>query len=331
MSIETISARLPNGYHMRCPTFADLPSVFALVDAAAIAEHGTSDFSLEEFRSGWQRGGFDLATDAWLVIAPDGAVAGYADVTHRLHALIDVWETIHPGHLERGLGTYLMRQTEARAREHIPLAPAQARVVIQRWISTVNPPASRLAGSEGYVPVRRFWRMLAELDGSTPAPEWPDGITVRTFTPANDEHTVYDAFEAAFQDHWGHIAMPFALWEECMLKREDIDPSLWFLAMDGTELAGFALCRPYLDMGWVDDLGVLRRWRRHGLGLALLRHAFRVFHARGLLKAGLGVDAQSLTGATRLYERAGMHATLHAAVYQKELRPGADLSTQSLA
>ncbi|MGZ3714577.1 MAG: GNAT family N-acetyltransferase [Ktedonobacterales bacterium] len=330
MPNETRSNVLPAGYAVRRPSLSDLEPVFAVVDAAAIAEHGASDFSLEDFQSGWLRSDFDLATDAWLVVAPDGQIAAYADVTHRQHAMMDAWVSVHPRHLERGIGTYLMRQTEGHAREHISLAAPQARVVIQRWISTANAPALRLAEREGYAPVRRFLRMLAELGDAIPAPQWPDGITVRTFILGQDEHAVYDAFEASFQDHWGHTTVPFNLWEERMLKRDDFDPALWFLALDGQQVAGFALCRPYIDMGWVDDLGVLRHWRRNGLGLALLRHAFRTFQACGLSKAGLGVDAHSLTGATRLYERAGMRAFRQWDIYEKELRPGIDLTTQSI-
>ncbi len=115
-----------------------------------------------------------------------------------------------------------------------------------------------------------------------------------------------------------------------MLKRDDFDPSLCFLALDGDQIAGFALCRPYIDMGWVDELGVLRPWRRKGLGLALLHHAFHAFQARGFLRVGLGVDAQNLTGATRLYERAGMSPFRQWDIYQKELRPGVELATRSL-
>jgi len=46
---------------------------------------------------------------------------------------------------------------------------------------------------------------------------------------------------------------------------------------------------------------------------------------------GLGVDAQSLTGATRLYEKAGMHPDPHhqLSFFELELRPGIDLSTQT--
>jgi hypothetical protein len=42
----------------------------------------------------------------------------------------------------------------------------------------------------------------------------------------------------------------------------------------------------------------------------------------------LGVDAENPTGATRLYERAGMHIGQQYATYGKELRPGVELADQ---
>ena len=75
------------------------------------------------------------------------------------------------------------------------------------------------------------------------------------------------------------------------------------------ELAAFALDNPDdvdPDTGYVNLLGVRRPWRKQGLGEALLLHSFGVFRERGYTRATLGVDASSPTGATRLYERAGM-------------------------
>jgi mycothiol synthase len=43
------------------------------------------------------------------------------------------------------------------------------------------------------------------------------------------------------------------------------------------------------------------------------------------------VDATSLTGATRLYEKAGMWVYRQWDTYEKELRPGRDLMTQHVA
>lgn len=83
-------------------------------------------------------------------------------------------------------------------------------------------------------------------------------------------------------------------------------------------------------MGWVSQLCVRKPWRQQGLGMALLLTAFNEFYRRGKKRAGLGVDATSLTNATRLYEKAGMHVTQKYNTYELELRPGKDLATKEL-
>jgi ribosomal protein S18 acetylase RimI-like enzyme len=108
-----------------------------------------------------------------------------------------------------------------------------------------------------------------------------------------------------------------------------------FLAMDGDEIAGVNLCRPHAfddsEIGWVGSLGVRRAWRKRGIGLALLRHSFNEFYRRGKRKVGLGVDAQNLTGALRLYENAGMHVHRAFDHYEKEMRAGIEIGLQALS
>ncbi len=72
---------------------------------------------------------------------------------------------------------------------------------------------------------------------------------------------------------------------------------------------------------------MVRAHRRRGLGKALLLTAFNEFFDRGQRGAALGVDADSLTGATRLYESVGMHAGTKYASWEVEIRPGVDLAT----
>ena len=104
--------------------------------------------------------------------------------------------------------------------------------------------------------------------------------------------------------------------------------------MAGDEIAGVCLCTAHMpedpDMAYVMSLGVQRAWRRQGIGLAMLHHCFRVFRARGKERVTLDVDAQSLTGATRLYEKAGMHVQRKSVTYELVLREGRDVSTQTL-
>jgi ribosomal protein S18 acetylase RimI-like enzyme len=62
--------------------------------------------------------------------------------------------------------------------------------------------------------------------------------------------------------------------------------------------------------------------------MALLQHSFAEFWRRGMRTIGLGVDAANPTGATRLYQRAGMQVAAEYVLYEKELRPGAEPVTQ---
>jgi ribosomal protein S18 acetylase RimI-like enzyme len=48
-----------------------------------------------------------------------------------------------------------------------------------------------------------------------------------------------------------------------------------------------------------------------------LRASFSEFAARKATRVGLGVDAENLTGAVRLYERAGMTVERRFDIYQK--------------
>ena len=81
------------------------------------------------------------------------------------------------------------------------------------------------------------------------------------------------------------------------------DPALWFIAEESGEPAGICLCRPEWGadrtLGWVNVVGVRRPWRRQGLGLALLLHAFGELYQRGIERVGLGVHGENPTGAPR--------------------------------
>ena len=94
------------------------------------------------------------------------------------------------------------------------------------------------------------------------------------------------------------------------------------IAWDGDEVAGFSQNRVRMGIGWVGTIAVRRPWRGKGLGLALMTQTFGEFYKRGMYTIGLGVDAENPTGATRLYQKAGMHPASEHVTYEKELRAG---------
>jgi ribosomal protein S18 acetylase RimI-like enzyme len=71
--------------------------------------------------------------------------------------------------------------------------------------------------------------------------------------------------------------------------------------------------------GFVGALAVRKPWRGRGIGMALLRHAFAEFHRRDAPRVSLGVDAYNPSGATRLYERAGMSVVSEDVIFEKAL------------
>ena len=166
----------------------------------------------------------------------------------------------------------------------------------------------------------------------------PAGIVIRSYDPATEFDEVVHTLLDAFRDHFGFVERPF---EE---EREDFrhhflndplyTPELWFVAMDGSEMAGICICRPEdyekPENGFVNELGVRREWRKRGLGTVLLKTGFAALHQCGRQGAALGVDANSLTGALRIYERAGMHVARQFDNYEKEIRPGREISTQKV-
>ena len=317
---------LPEGYTMRAPSREDAEAVAALIHVSELADTGASDMSLEELTDDWHS--LDLAEEAVAVVAPDGTIAGYADVINRSFVTVSVYGYVHPDFRGLGIGTYLISWGERWTRERMPNAPGDARVVVQHFINRTNEGAQQLLKDLGYAPVRGVYVMETELDETPPQPHWPAGISVRTFVPDQDERPLFEAVEDAFRDMWGRPRGTFERFVG-ITHRESFDPSLWFLATEGDEIAGATLCKTLAGEGWVDVVGVRRPWRNQGLGLALLRHALAEFQRRGVRKVSLSVDAESITGAPRLYGRAGMRVRESYAILLKELRPGIDLSVRS--
>jgi len=213
----------------------------------------------------------------------------------------------------------------------VPLAPPDARVTLSSYTNAPNERAATLLTHEGYAVVRRNWEMKIDLAAAPPAPIWPEGLVARPFVRGQDERAVYETISEAFGDMWGHLPRPYEDWRAHTVEHPDFDPALWAIVEEDGLPAAAICCYRFGERGHVRTLGVRRPWRQRGLGLALLQHAFGLFWARGVTAIDLGVDAESLTGAMRLYERAGMRVAREFLRWEKELRPGVDLSTRALA
>ena len=193
--------------------------------------------------------------------------------------------------------------------------------VLRVWTAADDSRTRAVFERLGFAPVRHSYRMEIDLAESPREPRWPPSLTVRSI--AEGEHRlVYDAVLEVWRDTSDPMDETFEEWQHWTAKTDAFDPSLWFLAFQDDELAGFSLCRQDATdptAGYVGSLGVRWPWRRQGLGEALLLHSFGEFRRRGYSRSTLGVDASSPTGATRLYERAGMRVYRDTVFLQKEV------------
>ena len=278
---------------LRPPSDGDVAEVVRL-----LSEASPDPVAEDDVRLSWTAPGFDREQDARLG----------ADAYVRLE--------------DFGEGRVFIQLAGSPSGELLDWAEERASALGRRLVSgswSMNEAILRELERRGFVPVRQSLRMAIDLAEPTAEPTWPEGIAVRSFQPG-DERAFYEAQQETFLDTWEPVGATFEEWSHWLLEATWFDPELWLLALDGDETAGFAICHARggdPQSGSILLLGVRRPWRRRGLGRALLLHAFAVLREHGFRRAGLGVDADSPTGAHTLYASAGMREEARFHVYEK--------------
>jgi ribosomal protein S18 acetylase RimI-like enzyme len=338
MTLEALEAAIEDRFTVRPVTLDDIPAAVAFMNRVDAADIGHGTVTEADLRREWEFDRFDLATSTMAAFTSDGRMVAYGELwdTHEVPVRPWYWARVDPDYRGQGIGAYLFQWCEKLAPRVFDKAPDDARIVLQAGALKTTTDADALLRECGMFTERGSYTMLIEMDEAPQPARWPEDIHITTFAEYNHPRQVFDATRAAFMDHRGYIeADPedsYKRWQHFALGDEDLDPSLWFLAMDGDKIIGVSLCRPKShenpEHGYVSTLGVIRDYRRKGIALALLHHTFGVFWERGRKDVSLHVDASSLTNATALYERAGMHVHKEYRMYEKELRPGVEYSKQ---
>ena len=286
---------------VRAATLDDAERLAAFMGRCTLAHQGFRRDSVAEIRQRLTRPGTDPELDSWLV--EDGDVVGFAQVWVEPAAVV-CYMRVDPAHRNRGVATELF----ARARDRAGELEATA-LHATSWPN--DDAAAPFLEAQGFQPIRYFSLMTRDFDGAPEAAEVP----ARPLAGGEDLRPVFEAVRAVFPEQQSYDA-----W---LHEYEDADPTLWFVVEDDAGIAGFALCLPELpedpEAGYVAELGVREDRRGKGLGLALLQQTFVEFHRRGKQRVSLHVDVDNLTGALRLYEKAGMTADPRVVVWERSV------------
>jgi mycothiol synthase len=235
---------------------------------------------------------------------------------------------VHPDWQSRGIGRRLLAWQEEHARAH-PAATASERPLnFGSWSSDENVRKVRLFTRAGYEVVRFFFEMNRPTLDDIELPPMPDGLEIRPIAADRASmKQVWDADAEAFQDHWGGFDASDSAFEP-WLTDPNHDPTLWVVAWDGDQITGAVTNAIFAEeneafgraRGWMETVFVRRRWRRRGLGAALVARALVRLREAGMTEAGLGVDSDNPSGALALYERAGFRVHRRSAAYRKPMK-----------
>ena len=320
-----MTVQLSDGFTARPATVDDLDTVVDIINASTQADVGKSDATRFTIGRYWQGLDVKLDTDTQLIFDSQGRAAGCALFMGETPPYdVDTW--VHPAFSEASVGETLLHWIDQRAEQALVQAPVDAPVSIEHvYVYAQNRSAQRRLEKFGYKHERTFYRMEIVFDAPPPEPQLPPGISIRSFRLGDEDRAVYEAFEEAQADEWGHEWMPYDKWHYYFIDvEENFDPEAWFLAVEGETIVGYALCRweraGEPDRSTVRYVAVRRPWRKRGIALALLHAAFGGIYRYGKRGAGLGVDATSYTGADRLYMRAGMRRAFETLRYNKVIR-----------
>ena len=310
----------------------EIDELYEFLATVTKSEYGTVTIAREFLQALGSMPGFVPEEDLLVVRDDAGAIIAVEMIQHSdpyVDASVRGW--VHPDRLDEGIGTALLDWGLTRAKERIELAPEGTQVVASSSLSDTHEPAISLVENSGFSMSRYFLEMRIDFADSPMVTEMPGGITLRNFEEA-DLEVLYDTVDQSFRDHFGYTERSreegLARWRT-FTQIPGWDNSLVWMAIDGEESVGANVCLGFhgddRTTGYVASLGVRPEWRGRGLAKAMLTAAFAEFYDRGKKAAALHVDAESLTGATRLYESVGMQEVRRSRHYERQLRPGKDI------
>lgn len=305
---------------------ADIQPITDLINACDAVDKLDDSTSVAAMRSELSAPRVDRDRDIGLWEDADGRLCGFASISipepsDRLDGFL--WFKVHPEARNAGLESEIIGWGEKRIRE----AGQEQNLPVQLRMGSMVPERAALLEQHGYTIARYFYRMARPLDLPIPEPQFPEGFTLSHLCSEDQAEAWVACFNQSFIDHYNHH--PMSVEERKHWMHEDhylAEHDLIGLAPDGT-IAGMCWCsinpddnaRLGRDEGWINILGTRRGFRRIGLGRAMLLAGLQRLKADGMAIAKLGVDADSPTGATRLYETAGFQVDRTTTAYIKEL------------
>lgn len=292
---------------------------------------GTEEFyEPEDLAEELEESGFDPTRDSWGVWADDvmigyGQVYAATNLDREGRVRCHLGGGIHPDWRARGIGRELVTRQEVRAVELAATRHPGASAYLRADGGLAGSSARQLLTHLGYAVCRYFNHLTRPLPGDALAVPELDGVALICPGPEH-ESAMLTAHNAAFVDHWGSVPSGPESWHDYWTSRTQRWP-VSTLAVDASgEVLAYTVCGQFVPRElYVAIVGTVPEARGRGLAAACLARTIGLATDSGEYDViELDVDSDSLTGATRLYERLGFEAKRTTAAMQKEPQASID-------
>lgn len=302
----------------------DMPAIGELQVACA-AVYGNSVDELIDYVPVVGEQGKPPVGDSICAAGADGHLAAFGWVRVQdagFEYRVGLFGEVHPAYRRRGLGTFVLRWTQARGRQLTSSAPSTRPAVLRLDFADVRPDAVRLYERLGFRKRFTEHRMRRDLRAPIPDRALPDRVTIASWAPERAA-VCYDVYRDAWSTRPNGPDWTAEEWMEYYTHDPDFRPDLTLLAMRGDEAIAFIRCdvtderESGARVGWIAHLGVRREWRGGGVASALLSLILQRLRAEGLEYAELDVGSDN-PEAKRLCKRVGFTDTGHRTLYGKD-------------
>lgn len=289
----------------------DVAAWAELTNVLAVADQTDEFYDAEDLAEELAESGFTPELDSWAVWSGSHLigfgqlrVAVALDADGAVRCQLD--GGVHPQWRGHGVGRQLMDRMEQRGRElaaqRHPGAPAYYRASGGVEGASVR----NLLTHRGYTTARYFHDLRLRLPAVQKQTRPIEGVELAS-PMLGDAETVRLAHNQAFADHWGSTAISSDRWGELFASRTARLPlSTVACDADGRVLS-YVLVAQWVDReAYVNLVGTVPDARGRGLAQVCLHRSLELIQNSGVYDlVDLEVDADSPTGATRIYERLG--------------------------
>ena len=332
-------------YQLRAYKPSDAQAVADVINGSAMATVGFPRAVVDSVGSLWAYRFVPLSSERMVVVNKDNEVVGYTYFRSGDDNIVgETGASVHPDHWDKGIGTALLAWAEERALEESAGAPEGVRTVLQVVCYEAERDAIQLFGDRDFHRIREWRHFVFDMNEPLAVPALAPHLTLHEMDLDTDWDIVGPAMDEAFATHWG--AIPPGSYETTQKEESQQDesdheeetpedssysnaPGYCFTILDGETVAGGVLCNAKLveraDTGRIGSIFVRPRYRRQGLGRALLLTAFEAFWKNGFRRIILDTDSESFSNSASLYQGVGMKPYRSEFVYEKEIRPGREV------